>query len=628
MTTVTLDITQPTLSVEIGDPTLTFEVGVIPVGAPGLLDTLSTQPLWASWLGGKLRTGQTRVLRVRNSDDELLDVGLVGDLVDLAAIAAHCGFGDGYLVTVYNAVPNAYASITQTDPDKQAKIYDAGFPVLGPGGYLSARFDGVDDGYTRADGLGLTGDAAVTAIGDLNGDDSYIFRLGLGPHMLGLYFWPHLTPNEVELDVGDNGSLAWLDNAGTAPPGGWAQMQKPLNCGPITFAACPLRTNGVVATPEIAGDPGVALDLVDDLFEWGSAVSGGVGAQKRSNLLLFGAGSLSSGDQTACDAFQASLLVDDFLLGQISTKPRWASWLGGRLSASQTRVLRVRNSDDEELDIGLDGDLVDLAAIADHCGTGVGYLVTPYNAVDNAYVDLPAPANENQAVIYSFAPLGEVADGITHVTGPVLGANGYLAAVFDGNPTATGLTHYIRGDALGMTGDPTMTLACDMNTRNDESQYFAPMNIGTKLVHDADAALSEFNTAYIGYRDAPDDNFRFFQNVMWPAPPTSYTNTRFLLYPFKGWVQSTHIAGADVFTAPMRINGASVAITSGPGHGSLLNMVAPRFVSWGGYPAYADYQEYDTIPGISSAFTVWNANVSAVAADQALVDAWQLARHA
>ncbi len=413
----------------------------------------------------------------------------------------------------------------------------------------------------------------------------------------------------------------------------------PLPAGALTASAGDDQSLGVgVTTATLVGS--AAGGQGPYTYEW-SRVSGGAATFGSANSATTTA-ELSASAVLRLTVHDATRTVatDDvdvtmpptFFLDTLSTQPLWAHWLGGRLRTGQTNVLRVRRSTGGEQDIGLVDDMVDLAALADFCGAGVGYLVTPYNAVDNAYVDMPAPSTGEQAIIYSFAPLGEVADGVVHVTGPVLGANGYLAAYFDGGVSdpdpgigvETGDDIYLRSDALGMSGNANITLACDAHTKNLGWQALSPMSIGKHLTIE-DSNYSQF----IVYIDLfpPYENFDY-ELVLWPPSGTANLYDENTAYPLAGWLQATHTSGLDISGFTFRINGAAQAVSTPLGPGNLLNMVAPLYVSWGGYPRYAAYDYSDTIPGISSAFFAWNALLSSNAADQAAFDAWQLARHA
>lgn len=61
----------------------------------------------------------------RSSDDATMDIGFIGNELDIASLLAFCGSDSGYIVTLYDATGNG-SNATNSDTTKQPRIVNAG----------------------------------------------------------------------------------------------------------------------------------------------------------------------------------------------------------------------------------------------------------------------------------------------------------------------------------------------------------------------------------------------------------------------------------------------------------------------------------------------------------------------
>lgn len=293
-------------------------------------------------------------------------------------------------------------------------------------------------------------------------------------------------------------------------------------------------------------------------------------------------------------------------------KPLWMNWLGARLSATQVGpVFRVRRSSGGTMDIGLIGNTIDLAALATFCGTGQGFLVRKYNAVANAFTMIEQLDPAKQPIIYSFAPLGAIADGIVHTGGPVIGKHGYLGAYYagdynDGNNT--GPENYLeRADSLGLVGDVAVTLAGDMALATD----IAPQNYSTMVSIGGDASspshifaalLDLFSTDMSNYFEVD-----YSDSAYWDS----------LGSPLSSWWRCDRAAGADISAARGFVNGIQYPPTTS-GSGILAFPAGPKQFRVGTYPP--DSGDLYPARGVMSSDICWGLVLSP--SDAALYNAW------
>lgn len=113
--------------------------------------------LYASYTGPLIRVR-------RASDNAQLDIGYSAatNRLDTAALAAHCGASDGFLVTTYDEAGST-RDVTQGTAANQPKIYDAATGVVLRGTLPTPTFTRASSQrLSRADGLGLSGAPALT----------------------------------------------------------------------------------------------------------------------------------------------------------------------------------------------------------------------------------------------------------------------------------------------------------------------------------------------------------------------------------------------------------------------------------------------------------------------------------
>jgi hypothetical protein len=119
-------------------------MGQVPTATfTGALDNLGTG-LESAWsVGRRLRTGYTSsIIRVRRgSDNTESDFGyLANGAVDVAAVAAFCGAGDGFLTTIYDQSGNS-RNMVQATTTLQPQVVASGVANT-QNGKLVAAFDG------------------------------------------------------------------------------------------------------------------------------------------------------------------------------------------------------------------------------------------------------------------------------------------------------------------------------------------------------------------------------------------------------------------------------------------------------------------------------------------------------
>lgn len=143
-------------------------------GAPvfaGVIDNViaagGAAPRHASSSSHRLYSGYTGpLIRVRRaSDSAQADIGydVATDRLDTAALAAHCGASNGFIVTRYDQSGNAN-DVTQATTSVQSKIYDGATGVLLRGTLPWITSTVTNGGYARGDSIGITGSPGVTHV--------------------------------------------------------------------------------------------------------------------------------------------------------------------------------------------------------------------------------------------------------------------------------------------------------------------------------------------------------------------------------------------------------------------------------------------------------------------------------
>lgn len=110
-------------------------VGVIDAVGIDAQVAYSTRKLRAAYTGSAIRVR-------RSSDNTELDIGFSNNELDTAALLAHCGAGNGFIVTWYDQSGNS-RDVTQATAGNQPQIVSSG-SVLTLGSKPTAQFDGGD----------------------------------------------------------------------------------------------------------------------------------------------------------------------------------------------------------------------------------------------------------------------------------------------------------------------------------------------------------------------------------------------------------------------------------------------------------------------------------------------------
>jgi hypothetical protein len=303
----------------------------------GLLDTLTVQPRWASWLGGLLRADYGGPLfRCKNDSGNEQDIYPGADgYANRATLRQHCGSGNGIVNRVYNQVDGTAYPHISADSDAEAPlVYEAGEPVLGESGYLAAHFDGASDISTdnfgsnflyRSDTLGLLGDVDVTLAGDAYGTPNALSFQGFGfigeypsnahadgcMSVVGYLTYP-VAPGTVlalEVDYGASAlaAFAYGDQPSTGEFSGWWQASRPMGSGPDGIVA---RLSGEAFPMGTVIQPATVLNMRAGRFAWCACPWGAAGVTpapligNASNFFCWNA-VLGTEDQDAFDAWQA-----------------------------------------------------------------------------------------------------------------------------------------------------------------------------------------------------------------------------------------------------------------------------------------------------------------------------------
>ena len=159
------------------------------------LDAITTNLLLACSTHRKLLSSyRGPLVRVRESGASgELDIYPLGDgTLNLAAIAAHCGANDGFLVTAYDqsGLGNDETNATAA---QQPKIFDSATGQVAVGTVPAVAFDGTDDSLNTGDALGLTGNPALDVFEvfrrDQTATSDRVFDIG-GPNGVFIQWQP------------------------------------------------------------------------------------------------------------------------------------------------------------------------------------------------------------------------------------------------------------------------------------------------------------------------------------------------------------------------------------------------------------------------------------------------------
>ena len=107
----------------------------------------------------KLKTGQTRAIRVRRSSDNAeQDIGFVGNDLDTASLLSFCGANNGFVTTWYDQSSNGY-NATRTTAGNQPQIVNSSGTVITNNGKPAISFN-----RTSSRSLGNTSASAIVGV--------------------------------------------------------------------------------------------------------------------------------------------------------------------------------------------------------------------------------------------------------------------------------------------------------------------------------------------------------------------------------------------------------------------------------------------------------------------------------
>jgi hypothetical protein len=255
------------------------------------------------------------LIRVRRAGDNVeADIGFdaTTHMLDLVALAAHCGANDGFIVTVYDNSGNA-RDYTNATTAEQPKIYDAATGVVLSGSLPVAQLNGGaggsgnGDGWARGDAAGYTGTQALTVATFVSFTDVATYSrvaCSFGPGAGTAVAFRH------SLTAGD---LAVNNQAGSSDIGArtFTEVTALSTLSDYVFAvtaigstsAATLRQRGAALA---AAGAGGALNIGAPASGWGSNQNQAAGVTGLTNYLIGLNAGASAGALTALDAFGAA----------------------------------------------------------------------------------------------------------------------------------------------------------------------------------------------------------------------------------------------------------------------------------------------------------------------------------
>jgi hypothetical protein len=254
------------------------------------------------------------LIRVRRASDNVeADIGFDASthMLDEAALAAHCGANNGFVVTVYDQSGNA-RDFTNATTAEQPKIYDSAtgtvlsvdLPLAELAGGAGAAGNG--DGWARGDssGYSLTQAATVYVFGSFTDVATYsriMFGFGQGAGAT-LCFRHSVTAGGLAVNTTSNSTdgSARTFTAVTAV-GTLSDYLIDLPSGGTTAtAACEQR-----GTAMAAAGAGGALSIATTASMWGSSNTQALGVTGRTGTLIALNAVASAGARTALRDFGA-----------------------------------------------------------------------------------------------------------------------------------------------------------------------------------------------------------------------------------------------------------------------------------------------------------------------------------
>jgi len=259
----------------------------------GALDTLGTG-LESAWsVGRRLRTGYTsNIIRVRRSSDNTeSDFGyLANGAVDVAAVAAFCGAGDGFLTTVYDQSGSG-RNLIQTTTTRQPQVVSSGTAVV-QNSRLVAAYDGstnnrrlfVNGSASFYNALHTTGGTVAMAVSVANTASSQTLMASSNGSVAGINFSASSTERLEAI-------TCRRDVAGVATNG--ATVTASATSRPISATG---STVFVVLDPDNATAGNRAFAWID-----GTAPTGFVNAQTATPFIENAFGNLAIGNASTFD---------------------------------------------------------------------------------------------------------------------------------------------------------------------------------------------------------------------------------------------------------------------------------------------------------------------------------------
>jgi hypothetical protein len=236
--------------------------------------------------GYQLTTAGGQKIRVREAGGNTeadIAVDTTTHLLDSAALAAHCGASDGFIVTLYDRSGNT-RDFTNATAGEQPKIYDGATGVVLAGSLPVAALNGgaagaagEGDGWVRGDGAGFVATGAVC-----------VFYFGS--------FTDVATHSRVAMTVGTSTTQGW-------------SLRHPIATGLIGIGRSGGSTDGAVQSY-------TAATALSSLSGYVAHIGAGTPALSTSSLRQRGAALVQSGTQ----AGTMNLLASSVAIGSTATQ--------------------------------------------------------------------------------------------------------------------------------------------------------------------------------------------------------------------------------------------------------------------------------------------------------------------
>lgn len=271
------------------------------------VDNMSVAPnaLWS--LAASMRTAYAGALfRVRRSSDNAeANIGFVAGtkLVDTAALAAHCGASNGFVVTVYDQSGNS-RDLTQATTTNQPKCYDGatGAITLGTSLVAMSTLD-AGDFLSRGDlvGLGTSSGGTFWAVARSTGAAASRVLSLVGPATVANQSLEIISSTLTSITYGIEGASRTF----TAPDLSAAARSiiMSLASGGAQIGTATAYVDGVALSEASSVNPTNVSNVVGAQTRWGWNSSSWLGTL--GTLAIF-PGSLSAGDRAILDAIKSA----------------------------------------------------------------------------------------------------------------------------------------------------------------------------------------------------------------------------------------------------------------------------------------------------------------------------------